>query len=272
MIFNFSANSFGPLKGNSAHQVAMKHGIMLYQQNALFTYIPKNACSTLRLSAAIANGCITSIEQGHWIHKNNQTFNPTLAEAVKVDYSFVVLRCPFRRLASVFLDKFVGKEGPVWAYRDLANREVNLDEMHFRKFVLSLKKASFLNLDDHWRPQSSFLLYKQYSDYFSMEQFSHLIETLEKKLMLNIVDARPLTKHGTDILDIVVDKDFSRIKVAKLYNLKRQGKVPSYESLYTPDLIEIVKSLYKADFDTYLKHFPESDLLFPYTTSIVSDK
>ena len=143
---NTSAN-LNTLRQNGQHNFAMNHSMMLYKQNALYSFIPKNACSTLRLSVAITNGCINGIEQGHWIHANNQTFNATLGEAIKVDYSFVVLRCPFRRLASVFLDKFVAKEPDAWNYRSALQRKVNLDDLTFRDFVKSLNSArEFLTL------------------------------------------------------------------------------------------------------------------------------
>jgi hypothetical protein len=61
-----------------------------------------------------ANGCINGIGQGHWIHQNNNTFTPTLADAFAASYTFVILCCPFRRLASVFLDKLVAKEPTAW--------------------------------------------------------------------------------------------------------------------------------------------------------------
>ncbi|MDO6548896.1 hypothetical protein [Pseudoalteromonas carrageenovora] len=73
-----------------------------------------------------------------WVHQNNQTFKPTLKEAATAHYKFVVLRCSLRRLASVFLDKFVAKEPDAWQYRDLLKREVNLDDLTFAQFVKSL--------------------------------------------------------------------------------------------------------------------------------------
>ncbi|WP_394128936.1 sulfotransferase family 2 domain-containing protein [Shewanella maritima] len=266
MTFNFAAKTHGPLARNPEHNFAMNHSIMFYRTSALYTFIPKNACSTLRLTAAFENGCIDDIKDGHWIHSNNQTFKPTLSEAIKADYTFVVLRCPFRRLASVFLDKFVAKEGPAWAYRDFTKRNIELDKLTFRQFVLGLRQPGALNLNNHWRPQHHFLLYKQYSDYFSVEKFPILVEKLKQKLAIEVTDARSLTNHGLDTFESLYDKDYSRAQSAHLANLKRQGKVPSYVNLYTADLIEVVKKLYQKDFELYLEHFNESDLLFSYSS------
>ncbi|WP_373417475.1 sulfotransferase family 2 domain-containing protein, partial [Vibrio parahaemolyticus] len=73
---------------------------MIYNSNSLYTFIPKVACSTMRYTVARENGCVTGLSQANWIHNNNQTFNATLSEALRTDYSFVILRCPFSRLAS----------------------------------------------------------------------------------------------------------------------------------------------------------------------------
>ena len=79
--------------------------------------------------------------RGNWNHANNQIFNVTLAEVIKVDYSFVVLRYPFRRLASIFLDKFVTKEPGARKFRDALQRKVKVVDLTFRYFVLSLKEV-----------------------------------------------------------------------------------------------------------------------------------
>ncbi len=118
----------------------------------------------MRLRIAQANGCIDSIDQGHWIHANNKTFNATLGEAIKADYTFTILRCPYRRLVSVFLDKFVAKEPSAWQYRESLERGIELDTLTFRDFVKSLDKPVILKSDIHWRPQVDFLMYRQYHD------------------------------------------------------------------------------------------------------------
>lgn len=239
----------------------MHHSMMLYQKNALYSFIPKNACSTLRLSTAIENGCIDGIEQGHWIHANNQTFNATLAEAIKVDYSFVVLRCPFRRLASVFLDKFVAKEPDAWQYRDALARKVELDELTFRDFVLSLKKPYILNSNIHWRPQGDFLIFENYSDYFSLEEFPQAISTLKNKINFNVVDARELTGHGTHKYQTVAEQCYADIPAFDIAIMKREGLCPSHASLYDKELFALVGNLYRDDIDLYQQKCNEDYLL-----------
>jgi hypothetical protein len=108
-LLRFARRNTAALSGNGAHQFALSHAMCIYQPAAIYSFIPKNACSTLRFSVALANGCVSGESDVNWIHENNETFKPTLAELVRANYSFVVLRDPFRRVASCFLDKFVDK-------------------------------------------------------------------------------------------------------------------------------------------------------------------
>lgn len=261
-MFNFSASILNNLNQNTQHQFCMSYAMQVFSSNAIYSFIPKNGCSTLRLSVAIANGCISGVEQGHWIHANNQTFKPTLKDAATANYKFVVLRCPFRRLASVFLDKFVAKEPEAWQYRDLLKREVNLDDLTFEQFVKSLAVPPMKGANIHWKPQNLFLLHKEYDDYFALEHFDKATTTLKEKIDFDVVDARSLTGHGTDKFEMLNDDNFSRTSAFDIAVLKRAGKCPSHKALYTEELIQLVKKLYADDIALYSKYCDENDLLF----------
>ncbi|WP_165735335.1 sulfotransferase family 2 domain-containing protein [Pseudoalteromonas sp. C8] len=260
--FLYTDSSINNLNNNAKHQFCMDYAMQVYDSDTIYSFIPKNGCSTLRLSVAMANGCVSSIEQGNWIHTNNQTFKPTLKEAATAQYKFVVLRCPFRRLASVFLDKFVAKELDAWQYRDLLKREVKLDDLTFEQFVESLAVPPMKGANIHWKPQNQFLLYKEYDDYFSLEHFDKAIVTLKEKIDFNVVDARSLTGHGTDKYEMLNDDNYSQTTAFDIAVLKRGGKCPSHKALYTEELVQLVKKLYADDLALYSKHCDENDLLF----------
>jgi len=249
--FKYSASNLSTLNQNGKHSFAMNHSMLLYGKNVLYSFIPKNACSTLRLSVAIENGCIEGIEQGNWIHANNQTFKATLGEAIKVDYSFIVLRCPFHRLASVFLDKFIAKEPDAWQYRSALSRKVELDELTFRDFVMSLKKSFIFNSNIHWRPQCDFLIYEDYTDYFALETFPQAITTLKQKIDFDVIDARELTNHGTHKYQTVNEQCYADMAAFDIALMKRNGKCPSHASLYDKELYSLVSELYKQDITLY---------------------
>jgi hypothetical protein len=83
--FRLSSASYLPLNQNSKHMFAMRHSLIVYAPNALYSFIPKNGCSTLRLS-------VDSVDDFNWIHSNNATFQSSLSEATLANYTFVVLR------------------------------------------------------------------------------------------------------------------------------------------------------------------------------------
>jgi hypothetical protein len=260
--FKYSGLLNDALLNNGPHQLALRHTMMLYKHSVLFTFIPKVACSTMRLSVAIENGCIKDATQGNWIHKNNQTFNASLAECINAKYTFVIMRCPFRRLASVFLDKIVSKDPLAWSYQINRHRSFNLNDLTFREFVLSLDTPAIINSDIHWRPQSHFMIYDNYDDYFCLEQFSVAIQTLKERIGLSIHDARTLTGHGTDQYEMVRGSCIADKAAFDIAVMQRSGKCPDYKSMFDDELITIVMKLYKNDFILYKEKFKSENLLF----------
>ena len=92
---------------NELYAFSLEHSLSIYPLDAVYTFIPKNACSTLRYSIAIANGFLGDISDIDWIHQNNPTFMSTQREVALASYTFVVLRCPYTRVASCFLNQVV---------------------------------------------------------------------------------------------------------------------------------------------------------------------
>ncbi|UZJ45329.1 sulfotransferase family protein [Marinimicrobium sp. C6131] len=232
--------------------ISKSHALSLYKKAAVYSFIPKNACSTLRYSVAIENECLPPGGDINWIHANNATFSVTLQEALLAKYRFVVLRCPFRRLASVFLDKIVNKEAPTaWTYYSLIGRERSLDDVTFEYFINSLLSLKLLKHEIHWRPQVDFLLYEEYSDVFCVERFSSAIQTLKEKIDFDVFDARELTKHGSDRYSLIEEGLWHDVPVKELYSLKMAGRLPSVEGMYPRHIYSAVLNGYKNDVELY---------------------
>ncbi|MGB3558667.1 MAG: sulfotransferase family 2 domain-containing protein [Geitlerinemataceae cyanobacterium] len=260
--FRYSTQTYQNLRKNRAHQFAANHALNLYKLNTIYTFIPKNACSTMRLSLAIANGCVSDTKDFNWIHKNNDTFRADLKSLICADYSFVILRCPYARLASVYLDKIVGRTQEAWHFYDLVDRTIDLNTLTFTEFVKQLAKPTVRNENIHWKPQVDFLVYKEYDDYFCLEEFANLDEVLRAKIGFEIVDARPLTQHGIDRLEIIEEEDFSSISPVDIYNLKISGKCPSPRSLYCDETISLVSSCFQTDIQLYQDIFGSKNLMY----------
>ncbi|NER52069.1 MAG: sulfotransferase family protein, partial [Symploca sp. SIO1A3] len=209
-----AASSYQSLKHhNPQFNFAKRHALRLFKSNAIYSFIPKNACSTLRLSLAIDNGVIKNTDDFQWIHNNNDTFSAELADLATADYTFVVLRCPYRRLASVYLDKIVGWKFSARQLQKALKGAIDLNEVTFTDFVKELKKQEIRTCDIHWREQVDFLIYEEYDDYFCVEDFEKVVSQLKQKIDLKVIDARNLTKHGSDQY-ILIDEneDFSRTR------------------------------------------------------------
>ena len=239
---------------NKLHNWSSNYALSIYPINAVYTFIPKNACSTLRFSIAIANGFIRDISDIQWIHNNNGTFRSTQREASLASYTFVVLRCPYARIASCFLDKIVDE---IIFFNDEMGNKVNLN---FHEFLLQIKSQQRNEREQHWRNQSDFLHYEKYDEYFSLELFSEAVASLEAH-GLKVHDTRESIKHSLSSLK-TVDGDFSKVKAVEVKKMKEEGFAPNYKSMFSTAEIELVNDIYKDDINLYKSHFGENDLLF----------
>lgn len=278
--FRYSSINNELLAHNKQHQFSQSFALRFYKENSIYTFIPKNACSTMRLSLALSNGCVDDVSDVRWIHKNNPTFQADLASLSSASYTFVILRCPYSRLASVYLDKIVGNKGSASNLhlslhrRNPLNRikllkKINskrrkkfLAPLSFYDFVNLLKDDYILKKDIHWRPQVDFLVYKNYDDWFCVEEFSTVVKTLKDKINVDIVDARGLTLHGINYLKKVEDISFPKLSCSTILQMKESGECPMPSSLYNDELIEIVSNIYREDIDIYKSIFKSENLMF----------
>jgi hypothetical protein len=260
--FRYSADVNGALSGNAKHNHAERFALCIYGADAIYSFIPKNACSTLRLSIAVANGCISGPEQVDWIHANNQTFGATLRDLVCARYTFVVLRCPFTRLVSAYLDKIVERRPQAWKYLELSSGRVAIEQLTFREFCQGMRQPRVLNGDGHWRPQVQFLVYASYDDYFAVERFGEAVATLRERIGLDVIDARAHTRHGIDGYQLKEMPGAADALPLDLLDSKRAGIVPRYRSFYDDETKGIVEKVYAQDLALYAETLGRQDLLF----------
>lgn len=249
-LLRYTRRSLQALSRNTAHQVASRYALSIYAADAVYSFIPKNACSTMRYSIAIANGAIADPSEFNWIHSNNPTFQATLAELAKAKYTFTILRDPYSRIYSCYLDKMVDQTSVAWEYHALTNYQTPPAMLTFREFITNLK--SQLRCNEHWRPQVDFLVYADYDDFFCVEEFSAAVKILRQRIGFDVHDARKLTKHGTDQFDpIGSDQPFADVPAHEIAALKRSGRIPSARQFYDAPLIAEVGELYSADIALY---------------------
>jgi len=260
-LLRYSGKSYDNLDKNGQHKFAQRHALNIYASASIYSFIPKNACSTMRTSLAIANGCIKDASDFNWIHQNNDTFSASLAELAKAQYTFTILRCPYARLLSVYLDKFLNRNPVAWKYVDLHKRSIEIEDITFEFFVKSTCRKHVRNSDIHWMPQTSFLVYEDYDDYFALEDFDTAVNVLKEKIGLDLVDARPLTNHGTSGFRKLSRSKPFRLAPFELLGLKMRGSLPSLKSMYSDEMIECVQRAYRQDIALYKRKFGTANLL-----------
>jgi len=263
-FFKYAASSHQSLlRDNSKHIFAMNNALQIYSARAIYSLIPKNACSSLRLSLAMANGCLRDPKDFGWIHQNTDTFRTNLASALTAEYTFIVLRCPYARLASVYLDKIVGHLPVANQFYDITNKRCEVSEMSFDFFIRNLRFKHIREVDSHWRPQVDFLLYEEYDDYFCLEDFANVPEILQKKIQLKVIDARQLTQHGIDNVTMLGEPgEYAQSSAIQIMRLRQAGQCPSPLSLYTDELADMVRTNYADDIALYQSLFGTDKLMF----------
>jgi len=260
-VFRYSSEKRA-LANNQKHNFALKNTFSIYQSESAYSFIPKNACSTLRYSIAIANGCISSSKEIDWIHSNNQTFTMSTESAYRAKYKFAILRCPFTRMFSCYMDKAVNMDIQIWQYRNARNRSFHPHDLTFEYFIKDIGCAPLPALDIHWRPQVDFLVFESYDDLFCLEQFQNAQKTLKEKINFDVFDTRPFLNHH--LSDLIPDNTIRlpyRKTAIDLLILKRNGKIPDTIAMYNDELVNIVKEKYKNDIDIYIKNFGPSKLM-----------
>jgi len=261
--FKYSdSNTNNLLVNNHPFLLSKRHALKHFKTGAIYSFIPKNACSTMRFSLAVENGCLSENSDVNWIHLNNTTFNASLSELYNAPYTFVILRCPYRRLVSSFLDIIVGKKNDAWAFKRSTNHKINIDHLTFQQFVEQLKQRHILKSNIHWRPQTDFLLYEGYDDYFCLEDFEAITTKLESKLNFRVIDTRAKLNHNSsEYATNHYDKAYN-LSVKDLYFLKMNNELPLYESFYSEEILGSIKNIYSKNFEVYRHNIDHTYLLF----------
>lgn len=259
--FRYAADDPGPLRDNRRHGFAARFALTAYGTGTVVSLIPKNGCSTLRYALGRANGVIRSADDADWIHRNTHTFQASLGELIRAPHTLVVLRCPFRRLASAFLDKIVGQAPPF--DRLYGPRGTAPEHITFRSFVDLVCGSTKGTADIHWKPQVDFLVYTHYDQWVCLEDFTATWPALERHLGVAITDTRMIFGHGRDQVVTVEDAAGPDTPLPKLQALRAAGQGPSYRSLYDTPIADRVALRYAGDLALYADRFGVAGLLFP---------
>ncbi|MCB4393859.1 sulfotransferase family protein [Synechococcus sp. HB1133] len=242
------------LSENIDHEFARKHTLVHLKSNSICTWIPKNGCSTLRYSIAVANGAISSVDDIDWIHKNNTSFSGSNKELLGAEYAFVVLRNPFKRLLSFYCDKLcnVGKNEYDTSYETAKKALCTDATTTFSDFVENLwENPNLMNKNKHIKQQCDYLIYKRYNDYLALEDFSKTASIIHEKTGLKLQDIRSVNSIYTSYNCTSTEELDYNTPAEIIGQAMNQQKKPMAEKMYSPELIKKVGTLYLSDIMLY---------------------
>ncbi|WP_249424050.1 sulfotransferase family 2 domain-containing protein [Nocardioides coralli] len=209
-----------------------------------YTYIPKNGCSTLKLSLGRHEGWLAAGSDPHAISARHRLLG--LVRCRRPEVRFVVLRDPLQRLASAFLDRFskpADHSTQSLKKLGLLSRGQTLGDVTFEQFVEFLLDLPRGRMDPHWRPQVDFM-YGPYTHYFSFENFDHCLSMLRQR-GVSIHQHRP---HATSRYR-PVGRFVGQLPARELLELRSSRSIaPTAEELVSPRVSSLVTTLYASDY------------------------
>lgn len=133
--------------------------------------------------------------------------------------------------------------------------------MSFRDFVHLISSNYAHMQNEHWLPQVSFLVFREYSRWYCVEQFDDAVSQIRSDTGFEIFDTRDISLHSASRLTSV-DGDHQDESSLNILIMKKNGLSPSYHSLYDDEIVEIVKNLYRDDIELYAEKMGREGLLF----------
>ena len=282
--------------------LAQKHYRLQVADNCLINHkhkiiycpIPKNACSIFKIMMVehsedrerYLNSQI-NIHRYASALKNTAVVLDNLDYLKRPDYfKFTILRNPFNRLVSAYLDKIVKREIPEVFAQELIhkvqqsiNKNYDLEKsISFQEFIQYVANTEDYYLNPHWKSQSSFLGrgWIKFDYLGQFEQLDKVIANLENKfgfqISTNVSRSLTRTDHVTEyITDILPDKYYAKYpQELRNYKLKHGG-FPDAASFWNSELIELVKIRFAQDIELYNSQFTsQKSKVPPHLRGIIS--
>jgi hypothetical protein len=150
--------------------------------------------------------------------------------------------------------------GPRWR-RPLVPLGRHRGQITFRRFLSLLSRPGAVEKNHHWQPQSRFLVYKAYDEYFRVEALNDARYRLLDRIGLKLQDARDLTGHGTHSLRKMRAAGCADLPATELQSMRKEGVIPHYSDFFDAETISVVQNLYMEDIDLYSMKFGKDSLL-----------
>lgn len=231
---------------------ALRHLFVYPSVRISYTYIPKNASTSMKQTLGQAQGWWTEahssvhgVSRVHWL--SGLVRYPATHERI------VIIRDPWDRLISAYQNRFVGRDKAAseQALRDGLATQLPKDadrmQVSFAQFLEYLARTPDRRLNEHWRPQTSFLI----GNYTRMMRFERLQQDAEF-LTERGLSLRTATGHGTGSLRQDLGPGWGYKPASALRKLKRRRRVlPSRASMFDDQLSELVADRFATDIELF---------------------
>jgi hypothetical protein len=231
---------------------ALKHLYVYPRLGISYTYIPKNACTSFKRTLGEAQG---------WLDPDASSAHDMkviwwaqgLVRYPQVGERIVVVRDPFERLLSGFLNRFLMREDAAAQHamdsgvQDLIGPDKTRQDVTFEDFVQYLARTPDRQLNEHWRPQSNFLI----GTYTRFLRFEHLAEDAGF-LAERGIPLQHRQGHGTSSMRRDLGPGWGSAPVRRLRRQRRMKEVlPARESMYDEQLADLVAERFAADVELF---------------------
>ena len=249
-----------------------KHIFTYKNINVTYTYIPKNACTSIKTTLGIANGTLTINDFSH-------SYCPSITFSTKHilnSTKLIVLRNPFKKLVSAFLDKIarplscvVGRSVNKKIFRSQGKKEHEINDLiksnttvTFLEVVQYLSETPDDMLNNHFKSQSSFCILDEYDLIFPLER-------LEQRWNNSILSKYPIIKvdgHTTNFGKGVIydtnlfgSEDISLLPAAFVGEKLRESLITLDKNLFFKNIEvrNLFMERFKDDIILYNNFFPE---------------
>ncbi len=229
---------------------------------AVYCSIPKNACTLFKTMMVEQSELVLPFQSsGENVHvffdQNMQEVSASrLLNCLcsPAYFKFVVLRDPFKRLVSAYLDKIAKHATPEpFAQSVIKNVQSHLgieedleQSITFSQFVDYLVRTPDSSLNDHWRPQSNFVGNTPFDFIGRFEDLGNVINVIENKFQIKI--KQNVSSHRTKYGKYGDAEFFDNVYPQQLRML---DALPDFHHFYTKPIAQKISSRYDRDFQLY---------------------
>lgn len=231
---------------------ALRHLYVYPRLRLAYTYIPKNACTSFKRTLGQGQGWLApDAPSAH--EMDPRRWLSGLVRYPRAEEKIVVLRDPFDRLLSGYLNRFLMRGDPAVDHAmstglaDVTGPGSTADDVTFSHFVEYLARTPGRRLNEHWRPQSDFLT----GSYTRYIRFDHLTEDTgfltERGLPLQARRGHGTSADRRDLGPGWADRKARRLRRVR----KEKGALPERENMFDERLYSLVADRYAQDVELF---------------------